>query len=191
MCILPLGYLFLVPISLKCQAKYELKCSKELLIKSNEILQKQVGVKELISNDSKEIKEYLASVGVKIPSPYCAAGQYYCFYQANKWYNYKYVIPIKRTAVATSWFTDAKLRGVNVWYQAKVNDLIVWKRNSTWQGHIERVTSIGRNGWVETVGFNTGGNNPREGDGVYRKRRHIYHPLNRLKILGIIGFKEV
>ncbi len=170
---------------LQSQMRYELECDKELLKKSEEIARNQVGVLEKSNrNDGKRIAEYLRSVGINSPAPYCAAGVYYCFCMAKDEVGGN--IPIVRSGVAIRIYFEAKA-GRKSRYSPERHDLIVWKRSKTWQGHIERIVEVGRGGWVRTVAFNV-----RQGgkEGVFYKRRNVFHPLGRLGILGLVGFRE-
>ncbi len=191
-----LGLLCLGFISLNSQIKYKLKCDTILINESRNILFKQLGVSENQGkNNSYEIKEYLLSVGILYPAPYCAAGQYYCFYKAAN--NLKLNInniPIKRTALANAILNDAIKNGIKYKYIPENDDLIVWK-NTYYKysiyGHIERIIKIKKAGWVETIGFNTSSKNQREGDGVYIKNRNIYYLLGRMKVRGLIGWEKI
>jgi hypothetical protein len=176
---------FLMTSCLKSQVRYELECDQELLKKSEEIARNQVGVLEKSNrNDGKRITEYLRSVGINSPAPYCAAGVYYCFCEAKDEVGGS--IPIVRSGVASKIYNEAKT-GKRSRYSPKRHDLIVWKRNKSWQGHIERIVEVGRRGWVTTVAFNVRKGNK---EGVFYKRRNVFHPLGRLRILGLVGLRE-
>lgn len=189
-CILLLDSLCLGSISLNSQTKYELNCNPLLLNKSKQILLEQVGEREQKPNDSPKIRNYLVSVGINYPAPYCAAGQYYCFSKAANMLQLQHTeIPIKQTALANAIYTNAKQIGAITNYKAQDNDLIIWRKGNSIFGHIERIITVGKCGWVQTVGFNTGSGNARDGDGVYIRKRNIYHPLQRMTIRGLIGFR--
>lgn len=188
-CILLLGSQCLVSISLNSQTKYNLKCDIDLINKSKQVLMAQVGVKENSANDSPMIRKYLASVGINYPAPYCAAGQYYSFAEAARMLQLQQNdIPIAKTALANANFIYALRNGKPTNYTANDNDLIIWRKRNGIFGHIERVIGVGLCGWVRTVGFNTSNGNARDGDGVYIRKRNIYHPLQRMTIRGLIGF---
>ncbi len=171
-----------------------MKCDKDLIRESRNILFKQVGNKETLGkNDSKEIRKYLSSVGIFYPAPYCTAGQFYCFYEAaNKLKTHINNIPIKRTGLANAMMNDAIKKGIKNKYIPENNDLIIWRNiNNNIFGHIERIVKVNKAGWVETVGFNTSGAYAREGDGVYIKKRNIYYLLGRMKVHGLIGWEII
>ena len=187
-------FLFLIlSVALFSQTKYELKCNNDLLDKSRNVLYKQVGVVEKTgNNDGVMVERYLKSVGLSKGNPYCAAGQYWCFYISSD-SNIK-IIPIKRTGLANGMFNDAMNKGKRVDYIPKINDLVVWKKYNAINGHIERIIAVQNNGYVTTIGFNTSNNNKgsqNNGQGVYIKKRNVKHPLSRvLLVRGIIGFCE-
>lgn len=174
------------------QTKYILPCDAQLLMASLDTAMKCVGVTEETGrNDGKEIESYLHSVERKKGDAYCAAGQYYCFYVSAIALNMPITeIPIKRTGIANEVFEDAKKRGRRVKYNAKKHDLIVWRRNGTPFGHIERIVESNKAGWVLTITFNTSQYFIGKGrvEGVFIKRRNIYHALGKMRVRGIVGF---
>lgn len=166
--------------------KYELFCGLRLLEASRDTLLAQVGTMELTGMNDGEVTKYQFAAGIPRGSAYCAAGQYFCFVKAAEAFNLSETeIPIPKTGAANAVFNYAKSRGRKSAYLAKEHDLIVWRFSNSWRGHIERVISVGRAGWVSSVGFNTKGT---AGEGVHIKRRNIFHPLGRMEIRGIVGF---
>lgn len=176
--------ILLLPFTLFSQNRYVLECDSNLIDVSKYVLLQQVGVKELTGrNDGKQIKAYLKSVGIRVRAPYCQAGQYYCFDEACEILGFtKDMIPIKKSGVAISSYRFAKKTGLKTKYIPKVNDLIIWKKGSGWQGHIERIIYVGETGWVLTVGFNVN-------DGVLIIKRNIYYKIGILNIYGLVGFE--
>lgn len=174
------------------QTKYNLPCDAKLLSASLDTAMKCVGVIEATGkNDGERIEAYLQSVGRKKGDSYCTAGQYYCFYVSAIALNLPIIeIPIKRTGIANEVFDDAKKRGRKARYQANKHDLIVWRKNGTPFGHIERIIESTKAGWVLTIGFNTSKNIVGKGriEGVFIKRRNIYQPLGKMRVRGIVGF---
>jgi hypothetical protein len=172
--------------------RYELPCDVNLLSESYNCMIAQLGVLETAGhNDGPKIKEYLASVGLREGNPYCAAGQYYCFRLPCVTYGWSFsLIPIPRTGHANTMYNYAMKHGHRSKYIARVHDLIVWKYPNSGNGHIERIISVLKSGWVETVGFNTSGRigNQRDGNGVFKKYRNILHPIARMQVRGLIGF---
>lgn len=166
--------------------KYVLPSSLVIIDESSKILVAQVGVLEEEENRGTQIFEYQKSVGISQGAPYCAAGQYYCFYKAVKNVNLSTSdIPIKKTGLASSIFYDAKARGKKTKYNPEKHDLIIWKKQIGINGHVERIVETNKKGWVKTIGFNV-----RNGtrSGVFYKIRNIYHPLQKMIILGLVGF---
>jgi len=56
-----------------------LNIKPEILKLSYEILNNQVGTRELTGKNDGDVVKYLKSVGLSSGNPYCMAGQYYCF----------------------------------------------------------------------------------------------------------------
>lgn len=150
------------------------------------VLFSQIGVKEATgNNDGLQVERYLASVGLKKGNPYCQAGQYWCFLQVGK-------PPIPKSGLAISSFQYAKKLKEKVSYNPSIDDLLIYNKPKTINGHIERIIGVGKAGWVYTVGFNTSsGNsgNQRDGGGVYKRQRNLFHFLGRMQILGLVGWK--
>lgn len=172
--------------------KYCLQAQSKMIYDSEQIMLRQLGVTEKTNrNDGKEIKKYLDLFGFKEGTSYCAAGLYWCYYQAYlKDRNLE--IPIIKTAVASEVFFYAKRNGRKCSFTAERNDLIVWKMKNSYRGHIERVIETEDAGWLKTAGFNTSKTiNGIRKEGVFIKRRNIYHPLMKMKVRGIVGFIPV
>lgn len=175
----------------KSQLRHELPCRSDLLVESEKIAAGEMGKTEK-NNIAPHVRMYNKIVGTSPQSPYCASGQYYCYYAAAQKLGLAAgEIPIPKTALAYNVYLEGKKRGVRTGYAARIHDFINWKVVGKINGHIERVKSVLQGGWVETYAFNTSGNSgdPREGDYNAVKRRNIYHPLHRMQILGLTGFK--
>lgn len=170
--------------------KYILYCKKELLLKSEEIMMQQVGKVETPQNKG-IAKVYLASVGLSEGYAYCAAGQYFCFSRACNLLNISDKdIPIPKTGLSRKILSYAIQRGKKADYYPSRHDLIIWRViGNSWRGHIERIISVEKAGWVRTVGFNVKMKNDKEGVAI--KRRNLYHIIGRLKVAGLIGFGGV
>jgi len=183
-------WFFIITQAALSQLKYELPCKQELLLKSEQIALEQVGTKELTGkNDGRQVEIYQITVGLPKGSAYCAAGQYYCYYQACYQLQLNYnEIPFPKTGLANKVFNFAAINGQKKHYVPKRHDFIVWRNGSTPFGHIERIISKGKAGWVKTVAFNTSLNNVQ---GVHIKKRNIYHPLSRMKVRGLVGFYSI
>lgn len=171
------------------QTKFMLKCDSELLDSSLDSALAQVGIIELTNKNDGEVEKYLRLFSLKSGQPYCAAGQYWCFFVSAKKLGLSLSeIPITKSPLAYNIFKDAKKRGIRGNYHAAKNDMIVWRKKDSRNGHIERVYSVSRKGNVTTIGFNTKDKKSNR-QGVFFQRRNIYHPLERLMIKGLIGFK--
>lgn len=178
-------YLSLFAPVAKAQTSYELPATKKAIEKSRAVLFDCVGIKEIGGNNKgKDIDKILKPLGLKNVA-WCQALQYYCFYVTGE------PIPIKATAGSQACFNDAKKRGKPLPYQVKIDALLIYRTFNNWTGHSTRVVALGRMGWVATIEGNTGSGNQRDGDGVYRKNRHIYNPIGKLRVLGTIIFNIV
>lgn len=183
--------ILLLPIALYSQSKYELSANRELLDKSMQIAIEQVGTIEKSNRNDGAVEKYWRSVGLTTPSPYCAAGIYYCFAEGCKQLNlHPTYIPIPRTGLAQSIYQYAKSYGTKQSYKPDIHNLIVWRKGKTIYGHIERIIKVQDAGWVQTVAFNVKDSESGK-EGVFIKKRNIYHPIGRLRLLGLVGFKAL
>lgn len=164
--------------------KYQLYCDDELKIESRKVLFEQVGTLETGQNKG-EVEKYLSAVGLKSGNPYCAAGQYYCFKEANK--NLNKIIPIPKTGLSANLQYHAIKYGKKEKCVPGIDDIIIWRYRKGIHGHTERIIKVGKAGWVETIAFNTKKGNQ---EGVFKKKRNLYHVLNRMKVVCLIGFNE-
>lgn len=172
-------------------SKYELYCNNNLLILSGEIAMSQNGIIEK-NNNRGEVLKYSSIFSSSLRGlPYCASGVYWTFYIASNKLNIPLdSIPIPKTMVADAIFRYAKANGIKKKYQAEINDLIVWRKKSNYRGHIERIIKVGEKGNVTTIAFNTSSLvNGKKVEGVFIKKRNIYHPIANLAIRGLIGFR--
>ena len=172
--------------------RYEIKCNNQLLQESHKIMMTQVGILEKSNKNDGEVQKYLKVVGLQGNYPYCAAGQYWCFHQAAIQLGISSkMIPIPKTALANSMFNFAKKNGVLGKFLPQKNDLIVWRKHNSYKGHIERIIAVQSKGWITTVGFNTSSYiNKKYVEGVFIKKRNIFHFIGLLKTRGLIGFKQ-
>jgi hypothetical protein len=184
--------LFILCPNLWAGDKYIIPVKKDVYNLSMEILKSQVGVREATGrNDGKEVEMYLKSVGRFKGDAYCAAFQYWCFFEAVKRLGYdNSYIPINRTGLANGIYNFASETGVHSTFLPSVGDLLVWRNKGSYSGHIERITKVQIGGYVTTIGGNTSGTSLNEGDGVYVKRRHIKNPIGRMLVRGLVGFKQ-
>jgi hypothetical protein len=187
-----LGLLLSITVASFTQIRYELTAPKVLVLKSYNYLISQIGKTE-IGNNRGIADEYNRSIGNPLGSPYCQAGQYWCYVQACNELNIPYYeIPMPRNGLANSTFNYAMRLGKRTGYTPQVHDLIIWKSVYNSTGHIERIVSVRNGGWVYTVGFNTGVKSQDNGEGVSKMKRNIRFPLNRIKkIRGLVGVRGI
>ncbi|RZM24739.1 MAG: peptidoglycan-binding protein [Pedobacter sp.] len=121
--------------------------------------QKEIGVKESMENSGKRVDEYNAYVGLKKVA-WCASFMSWCHGQAG--------YPQPRTAWSPALFPPERLakkamRGMvmGIYYPEKGRI-----------AHCGLVEDM-KSDWCYSIEGNTNVNGGREGDGVYRKIRHI------------------
>jgi hypothetical protein len=174
------------------EQKYVLSCNEGLLEASMDTALAQVGTYERKGNNDGDVEKYLNADGLIKGSPYCAAGQYYCFYVAARSLKMNINnVPIKRTGLANEMFNDAMKKGKPEPFKPHKHDLIVWRRGITIFGHIERIFMVYKAGWVVTVGFNVRKFDRLKNkyvEGVFIMKRNVYEPLGRMRVRGLIGF---
>lgn len=119
---------------------------------------------------------FLASVGLKKGTAWCAAFMSYCLNAA------KAVLPNVRSGLARNFVTKQSIRAEDVLsgrYYVKRGDLLVWFQGNTIYGHIETAsedwpkTQQGSTSKGTSIGGNTNRAGSREGDGVYEQVRTI------------------
>ncbi len=179
--------------SVSAQTNYQLDCNLDLLKASKDSALAQLGVIEKTGkNDGEDIEKYLKCTFTNKCSSYCAAAVYWCFFSAATDLKMKLIqIPIKRTALANGIFNDALLHGKKSKYSPREHSLIIWKYPKSCFGHIERIISVEKAGWVTTVAFNVSGyssKHKKQVEGVFLKKRNIFHQLGKMRIRGMISF---
>lgn len=164
--------------------KYIINCDNDLKLMSFNIAMNEVGKTEE-NNNSGYITKYLKSVGLNSGYSYCMAGQYWAFECAAKLLNKSN--PLLKTGSAIKEYNYLKNKGRKTKFNLNKYDLVFWRKINSWQGHVERIIEVGKSGWMKTLAFNVKqGNN----EGVFIKKRNIFHPIGRLKFIGAIGFEE-
>lgn len=123
--------------------------------------QKQLGVHEKSGkNDGVQVEQYLAYVKLKKGAPWCAAFVSWVYGRAG------YARP--RTGWSPALFPSSRLTD-------QIKPACVF---GIYFSDLKRIAHCGlvvkrTGGWVLTIEGNTNISGSREGDGVYRKRRHI------------------
>lgn len=146
------------------------------------IAESQIGVRETKANGGEKISEYQSATWLPVgPWAWCAAFCCYVIREAIK--GRKVSFPRPQTAGA--WDFERWCRGVDDTVKLrkphkgdiKRGDLVIFTFS-----HIGiALGSPDSNGLVETCEGNTNGDGSREGDGVYRKRRHIDKIRSRIR----------
>ncbi|SDJ97677.1 CHAP domain-containing protein [Pedobacter sp. ok626] len=124
-----------------------------------ETAKKEIGVREDQENAGARVDQYNTYVGLK-KVPWCASFVSWCFGQAG------YSQP--RTAWSPSLFPPDRIAKDPVAGMV----LGIYFEHLKRIGHCGIVTEV-RNDWVLSVEGNTNLNGSREGDGVYRRTRHV------------------
>lgn len=181
--------------------RFELDSDSCVVNLATSIAKKQVGVVEKTNrNDGYMINEYQKSVGIRqgnskvVGDPYCSAGIYWSYVQAVDSLGLDVKsIPIPKSGSSQVAYTYAQQKSKYKPNQdPEVNDIFIWRKKDSWQGHQGIIVGIGDKGWLYTVEFNTSGNgttDEREGGGVFIKKRNYKHPLGKLMTRGFVGFK--
>lgn len=123
--------------------------------------QMEIGVRERSgNNDGPRVEEYLASVGLSSGQPYCAAFISWAF--AMEGFN----------KPKTGWCPDlfpSKRLARSALPGNVIGIYFIAKKRIAHVGLIEKVDGE----WCVSIEANTNVSGSREGDGVYRKRRHL------------------
>jgi len=130
---------------------------------------KELGVRENGFNKGDRVEEYLRAANLKAGAPWCAAFITWTFKQNNV----KAVV----SGYSPNWFVNNVVykRDDNVKrnYVATVGDVFgLWFANKNRIAHVGFIDSRQGDYYI-TVEGNTNEAGSREGDGVYKKRRHI------------------
>ena len=170
--------------------RYEIPVSARLWRASLDTAIAQIGVQEATGrNDGARVAAYLQSVGLPQGNPYCYAGLYWSMVRAAR--AVQEPVILLKSGLASAGFNHAKRIGVRSQIQSPQRaDFIFWKFARTPSGHVARIVSVGRAGWIETIEFNTSpatGGNQRDGGGVYKRKRNTRYPLGRMSLYGYIG----
>jgi len=175
--------------------RYTVECDDKLLDYSNQIMISQLGVVEKSNKNDGEVAKYLTLFGLGEGYAYCAAAQYYCFYQAAKTIGFdEDKIPVFKSALALKMFAETRKKAIfeEKLTELKKHDLIFWRRRNTPFGHTERVVEVVSKMKVITIGFNVKPDKQStQNQGVHLKKRIFKHPIGNLSLYGAIGFKSV
>lgn len=134
------------------------------------VAESYIGHQEVTSNRSPEIDYWLTRLGVPVGNNYCAA------FVAMVLDSVEVDYPVVRSAVAQHYITPNSISASKVMQGHPVGKgaIAVWKRGSTWMGHVGFVTE-----WQGAAGKTIEGNTSPSGcaegrgNGVYAKERRI------------------
>jgi len=121
---------------------------------------KELGVREATgNNDGKRVEEYLAVTGLKKGQPWCASFVSWVFAKVG------------HTQPRTAWSPSLFVKKVKTRAIKPANILGIWFPDLKRIAHVGLVEKQ-QGDWVISIEGNTNVPGGREGDGVYRKRRH-------------------
>lgn len=123
--------------------------------------QKEIGTREgNVRNGGEKVSAYLRHVGIRVPEKWCAAWVSYVFGQAG------YAAP------KTAWSPDLFPTARSVKEARPGTVLGIYYSSLRRIGHCGVVERL-KNDWVYSIEGNTNVKGSREGDGVYRRVRHM------------------
>jgi hypothetical protein len=149
-----------------------------LVRRALEVAASQVGVMEdpPYSNGGREVRAYLASVGIDVPAPWCAAFLYWCFEQAARELELRN--PLVKTASCHDHWHRAPDAGARLITKERATadpslvspGQIFIMDHGHGKGHTGIVESV-QGGMLVTIEGNTGSDGTREGLGVFRRKQ--------------------
>jgi hypothetical protein len=132
-------------------------CRQKLL----SIALREVGMREETgNNDGKRVEEYLAAVKLKSPDPYCAAFLSWVYKQEG------FAKP------RSGWSPDLVPLSRLTYHALPANIVGFYFPELGRVAHVGMIELV-HHKWAVTIEGNTNVSGSREGEGVYRKRRHL------------------
>lgn len=179
-------FVFLPVYSLIAQQRYVLPTMYNTNILRVELAETQLGVRE--ETHPRVIREYLKSVGIYTSASWCNAFQYWMMDSVCR--ELQIINPMPISGVANSSYDYAKRKGVKTQFVPQLGDLLIWKTEGSWTGHVALIVKIRNKASVITIEGNTSSNSVRTGGAVEKKVRLVNHPIGRLLVRGIVGFRS-
>ena len=177
---------FLLFSSALAQQRYELPTIYNTNKLRVELAETQLGVRE--ETHPQIIRAYLKSVGIYTNASWCNAFQYWLMDSVCN--ELQIINPMPRSGVANSSYDYAKRKGIRTQFVPQQGDLLIWKTDGNWTGHIALIIKIRNKESVITIEGNTSSNSVRTGGAVEKKIRLTNHPIGKLLVRGIVGFKS-
>lgn len=172
--------------SLNAQQRYELPTIFNTNLLRVELAETQLGIRE--ETHPRVIREYLKSVGIYTSSSWCNALQYWLMDSVCR--ELQIINPMPISGVANSSYDYAKRKGYRTLFAPQLGDLLIWKTEGSWTGHVALIVKIRNKASVITIEGNTSSNSVRTGGAVEKKVRLVHHPIGRLLVRGIVGFRS-
>ncbi|WP_316839125.1 peptidoglycan-binding protein [Pedobacter gandavensis] len=137
----------------RSQAEFRMKLCEEA--------RKQLGVRERTGkNDGQQVELFLAVVGLKKGEPWCAAFISWLFHKMG------------RTKPKSGWSPDLFPKSKLTKAMLPGNLIGIYFPDKKRIAHVGMIEKA-RGSWIVAIEGNTNLKGSREGDGVYRKRRHL------------------
>lgn len=140
----------------------------------------QVGVREKSGNRGREVRDYLAAVGLPEGHPWCAAFVIWCIREAARKLGLECPLP-----------RDARCQKLAEWAAARkclfespaVGDVFVLMGDEGRYSHTGFVTAVAK-GEIATIEGNTNEKGGREGIGVFKRKRKLSTALRFIRWSG-------
>lgn len=172
--------------SMDAQQRYELPTIYNTNMLRVELAETQLGISE--ETHPRRVREYLRSVGIYTEAAWCNAFQYWLMDSICR--ELQIINPMPQSGIANSTFDYARRKGVKTAFIPQVGDLLIWKTEGSWTGHVGIIIRIFNQSSVVTIEGNTSSRSMRTGGAVEKKVRLTNHPIGRLLVRGIVGFKS-
>jgi len=178
-------FIFLFSLPVKGIEYYTIFVEDSCVLKnSHSLCLQQMGKYETGHNQGSHIKEYMDYVNLSYKKhyAYCMAMQSWCFQDR---------IPFKRTASTQGFYDYCKKNGTKTKPKFGKHSIIIWKKKGKYRGHVGRIDERIKKQSVYSLEGNTSPNkgDPRDGDGNYKKVRHLNHIISNMYVRAIINFE--
>jgi hypothetical protein len=178
--------IFLTVRPVNAQQRYELPTLFDTNLPRIQLAATQLGIRE--ETNSSIIQEYLKSVNIYTNASWCNAFQYWLMDSVCR--GLQIINPMPQSGLANSSYDYALRKGVRTPFIPKPGDLLIWRTEGHWTGHVGMIIQIRNKASVITIEGNTSSNSVRTGGCVEKKVRLTNHPIGKLLIRGIVGFKS-
>jgi hypothetical protein len=168
------------------QQRYELPTLFDTNLPRIELAETQLGIRE--ETNFSIIQEYLRSVNIYANASWCNAFQYWLMDSVCR--ELQIINPMPKSGLANSSYDYAIRKGNRTTFIPQPGDLIVWRTEGKWTGHVGLIIQARNQASVITIEGNTSSNSFRTGGCVEKKVRLTNHPIGKHLLRGIVGFKS-